>query len=156
MDELSFLGNAELSSIEELYNKYQSDPSEIDPTWIEFFKGFDFALKNFSNNGINSEALDKEFKVLSYIEAFRKRGHLFTITNPVRTRRKYFPTLALENYDLNEKDLNTEFFAGKEIGIGKTSLKNIYDFLEQTYCKTIGSEYMFIRSPEKSNGSRKR
>jgi 2-oxoglutarate dehydrogenase E1 component len=149
MDDLSFLGNADTNSIEELYKKYKSDQNSLDPSWIDFFKGFEFAVKNYNGNGINSEALDKEFKVLNYIEAFRKRGHLFTITNPVRTRRKYFPTLALENYELSEDDLNTEFFAGKEIGIGKASLRNIYEFLEKTYCSAIGSEYMFIRNPDK-------
>ena len=70
-------------------------------------------------------------------------------TNPVRTRRKYFPTLDLENYGLEENDLEKEFHAGRELGIGKTTLRNIVDYLNQTYCGSIGSEYMFIRNPEK-------
>ncbi len=107
-------------------------------------------MKNAHNGEIHSETFDKEFRVISYIDAFRKRGHLFTRTNPVRTRRKYFPTLDLENYGLSENDLDLEFHAGRELGIGKTTLGNIVDYLNQTYCGSIGSEYMFIRSPEKT------
>jgi len=150
MGKLSFIGNADINSIEKLYQEYKKDPENIDPEWKNFFEGFDFALKNFSSDS-NPEVFDKEFKVLNYIEAFRKRGHLFTKTNPVRTRRKYFPTLDLENYELSEGDLDYEFFAGKEIGIGKASLQTIVNYLQNTYCSEIGSEYMFIRNPDKVN-----
>ncbi|MFZ0392157.1 MAG: 2-oxoglutarate dehydrogenase E1 component, partial [Calditrichia bacterium] len=73
----------------------------------------------------------------------------FTQTNPVRTRRKYSPTLEIDNFDLNEKDLEEEFQAGAEIGIGRTSLQNIIDHLKQTYCRSVGAEFMFIRQPGK-------
>jgi 2-oxoglutarate dehydrogenase E1 component len=96
-----------------------------------------------------SETFDKEFKVINLINGYRKRGHLFTTTNPVRTRRKYFPTLDLENYGLSDQDLDTQFFAGKEIGIGKAKLSVIVDYLKKTYCAAIGSEFMFIRKPDK-------
>ncbi|HEX3008469.1 MAG TPA: 2-oxoglutarate dehydrogenase E1 component, partial [Bacteroidales bacterium] len=76
-----------------------------------------------------------------------RRGHLFTQTNPVRARRKYSPTLALENYDLSEADLDTVFRAGQEIGIGQAKLRDILDHLNQTYCQSIGAEYFFIRDP---------
>ena len=149
MDDLSYLGNGEIDAIEELFEKYQKNPESLDPSWQKFFQGFNFALRSARNGDIHSEAFDKEFKVISYIDAFRKRGHLFTRTNPVRTRRKYFPTLDPENYSLSESDLDLEFHAGRELGIGKTSLRNIISYLNQTYCGSIGSEYMFIRNPEK-------
>ncbi len=149
MDDLSFLGNGEINAIEELFEQYQQNPDSLDPSWQKFFQGFNFALRNAGNGEIHSDTFDKEFKVISYIDAYRKRGHLFTPTNPVRTRRKYFPTLDLENYGLSENDLDLEFHAGRELGIGKTTLRKIVEYLNQTYCGSIGSEYMFIRSPEK-------
>ncbi|MGC9342547.1 MAG: thiamine pyrophosphate-dependent enzyme, partial [Bacteroidales bacterium] len=149
MDELSFLGSGDLNAINDLYEKYKKDPSALDESWIRFFKGFEFAMNSYPSSDAGSEFVDKEFKVINYIEAFRKRGHLFTETNPVRTRRKYFPTLDLENYDLNQSDLDTEFFAGKQIGIGKAKLRDIVDYLKSTYCASVGSEFMFIRHPEK-------
>ena len=47
-----------------------------------------------------AEKTEKEFNVLQLIDGYRTRGHLFTKTNPVRDRRTYTPTLALENFGL--------------------------------------------------------
>ncbi len=151
MDEFSFLGNSEIETIEQLYQQYKSNPDELDITWKKFFQGYEFALKQFPSppTQTGSESVDKEFKVINLIDGYRRRGHLFTKTNPVRTRREYFPTLDLENYGLGDDDLDTEFQAGKEIGIGPARLRDIVDFLKETYCKSIGSEYLFIRKPER-------
>ncbi len=147
MDKFSFLGNIGISVIEEMYQQYREDPDSVERSWHRFFEGFEFARTQF--NGAVSETFDKEFKVINLINGYRKRGHLFTTTNPVRTRRKYFPTLDLENYGLSNDDLDTEFFAGKEIGIGKAKLSVIVENLKNTYCAAIGSEFMFIRKPDK-------
>lgn len=141
------MGNVDVNLIEQMYQEYLDDPESVEESWQRFFQGFEFARTQF--NGEFSDAFDKEFKVINLINGYRKRGHLFTKTNPVRTRRKYFPTLDLENYGLSDKDLDKEFFAGKEIGIGKANLTTIVGYLENTYCSEIGSEYMFIRNPEK-------
>jgi len=69
-------------------------------------------------------------------------------TNPVRTRRTYSPTLDLENFNLTEGDLDTEFEAGNEIGIGRAKLRDIVSHLQETYCKSIGVEYRYMTKPE--------
>lgn len=156
MDRFSFLGNSEIESIDRLYSQYLEDPESLDESWRNFFSGFDFARRFHSGTQADNEHLDKEFRVLNFIDAFRKRGHLFTQTNPVRIRRSYFPTLDLENYQLSEKDLNTVFHAGTEIGIGDATLRDIVQHMEETYCQSIGAEYMFIRTPEKIEWLQKR
>jgi len=148
MDKFSFTGNAEIDSIDKLYEQYKSNPDSIDIQWQKFFEGFEFAKKNFPVSNHAGEVFDKEFKVINLIEGYRKRGHLFTKTNPVRTRRKYTPTLAIANYGLEKTDLDTVFQAGKNIGIGPATLQEIIEHLETTYCQSIGVEYMFIRNPE--------
>ncbi len=148
MDKFSFTGNSEIDSIDNLYEQYKSNPDSIDIQWQKFFEGFEFAQKHFPVSNQSGELFDKEFKVINLIEAYRKRGHLFTKTNPVRTRRKYSPTLAIENYGLETSDLTSVFQAGKNIGIGPATLHDIIDHLETTYCQSIGAEYMFIRNPE--------
>jgi 2-oxoglutarate dehydrogenase E1 component len=155
MDPFSFLGNSEIESIDQLYKQYLRDPESIDNSWKSFFAGFDFA-RRFQTSVEGNDQIDKEFRVLNFIDAYRKRGHLFTKTNPVRSRRQYLPTLDLENYNLKESDLDTVFHAGTEIGIGDASLRNIRDFLDQTYCQSIGAEYMFIRDPAKIEWLQKR
>ncbi len=149
MDKFSFIGNSESEAIESLYQLYIENPDALEESWKTFFAGFEFALKFRNNRTEANEQLDKEFRVLNYIDAFRKRGHLFTQTNPVRTRRKYTPTLDPDNYNLSESDLDTVFHAGTEIGIGNTSLREIIGHLKATYCQSVGAEYMYIRAPEK-------
>jgi 2-oxoglutarate dehydrogenase E1 component len=151
MDDLSFLQSLDSAAIEELYQSYRKDPASVDPSWHHFFQGFDLARRDYSHPESESLTFDEEFKVLNLIDAYRKRGHLFTHTNPVRTRRKYFPTLDLENYGLSENNLDAAYHAGREIGCGKAPLRDIVETLKRTYCGHIGSEYMFIRVPEKIN-----
>ncbi len=157
MDKFSYLGNMDVSRLEALYSEYKKDPARMEPGWRQFFDGFEFARtyypdpdappeKEFSPKG--SALFRNEFNVINLINAYRERGHLFTKTNPVRTRRKYFPTLDHQNFGLNDADLDTDFEAGNELGIGKTTLQKIIDHLQQTYCQSIGAEFMYIRSPE--------
>jgi 2-oxoglutarate dehydrogenase E1 component len=149
MDDLAFLQNLDSESIEDLYQKYREDPGSVDPSWLHFFQGFDLARRDFSHPESESLTFDEEFRVINLINGYRKRGHLFTHTNPVRTRRKYFPTLDLENYGLSEENLDTLYHAGREIGCDRAPLREIVDILKKTYCGHIGSEYMFIRDPGK-------
>lgn len=150
MEPHSYIGNSEIGSIDDLYRQYLKNPEDLDASWKNFFKGFEFARTNYSgqSSGTSSLEFDKEFKVLALIEGYRRRGHLFTKTNPVRARRTYTPTLDLENYDLSESDLDTVFQAGKDVGIGPAKLRDIVDLLQQTYCQSIGAEFLYIRNPK--------
>lgn len=150
MDKFSYVGTSDVNAIEQLFVQYQKDNQSVDKTWQDFFKGFEFAQTNYETapGGGIPENVAKEFKVISLIRGYRQRGHLFTKTNPVRQRRTYQPSLALENFGLTDKDLETSFQAGNEIGIGNAKLKDIISHLEQTYCQSIGVEYLYMRDPE--------
>jgi 2-oxoglutarate dehydrogenase E1 component len=146
MDKHSYLSNADGAVIEDYYQQYLNDPNSVEEGWKKFFEGFEFARKNYDTDV--PEGFDKEFKVLDLINGYRSRGHLFTKTNPVRARRKYEPTLAIENFGLEQTDLETIFQAGNETGIGPAKLKDIIAHLDETYCQSIGIEYTYIRKPE--------
>ncbi len=145
------LGNLDIDAIEQLYEQYKKDPNNVDKSFKHFFQGFDLASKHYpqkpSSNGISNFS-QKEISVLQLISGYRRRGHLFTKTNPVRVRRSYSPTLDIENYGLSQKDLDTEFEAGNTVGLGKTTLRKIIAHLEETYCKSIGVEYNYMLQPE--------
>ena len=148
MDKFDYLNNIDPQLMEQLYSAYKSNPDSIDQQWRKFFDGFEFALTAYpAKAGSNMQTSD-EFKVINLINDYRRRGHLFTKTNPVRKRRNYSPTLDIENYGLSKVDLESNFEAGNEIGIGKAKLKDIVSFMQETYCSSIGVEYMFIRKPE--------
>ena len=146
MEDFSFVGNSEIGTIEQLYQSYLEDPESVDKSYQLFFKGFDFARKNYdtpANSGVV-----KEFNVANLIHGYRQRGHLFTKTNPVRQRRQYFPSLDIETFGLEKADLEMEFEAGSKLGLGKAKLKDIIAHLQQTYCESVGVEYLYIRHPE--------
>ncbi len=154
MDKFSFLNSAHTSFFSEMYDQYLKSPDTLEPSWKAFFQGFDFGLES-ANITVEEKKFEvpdnikKEFQVINLIDAYRKRGHLFTVTNPVRQRRKYLPTLDIENFGLEKNDLELVFSAGEIVGIGADKLKNIINHLKRIYCDSIGIEYMYIRDPEK-------
>ncbi len=157
MDKYSFLNAIHPEQISEMYNKYLQYPDSVEPSWRAFFQGFDFGIESggsveeafgSTTNAEVPEHVLNEFKVIKLIDGYRTRGHLFTKTNPVRERRKYTPTLALENFGLSDADLQTQFDAGSILGLGKNTLAEIVKHLEAIYCDSIGIEYMYIRNPE--------
>ena len=157
MDNFSFMGNGDVSAIEELYESYLSDDTSVDETWKKFFEGFEFARKAYDiQGGEAGEDLHKEFKVINLINGYRSRGHLFTKTNPVRTRRQYKPNLDLETFGLKETDMDTVFQAGEQIGMGTVRLRDIVTHLKRTYCQSIGVEYTYIRIPKIADWLRNR
>ncbi|MGJ8548885.1 2-oxoglutarate dehydrogenase E1 component [Winogradskyella wichelsiae] len=157
MDKYSFLNAAHTAHFADLYDQYLINPDSVEPSWRAFFQGYDFGSENYDLDGEISESvstqvpeqIQKEFQVLKLIEGYRSRGHLFTKTNPVRARRKYAPTLEVENFGLSQSDLQTVFSAGEVLGLGSSAtLQVIIDHLEKVYCESIGVEYMYIRKPE--------
>jgi len=157
MDKYSFLNAAHTGYFAQMYDQYLQQPDSVEPSWRAFFQGFDFGVEN-SQEGFSSETetgvpeyLQKEFKVVQLVDGYRKRGHLFTKTNPVRDRRTYNPNLSIENFGLSHTDLGVVFNAGDIMGIGPSTLADIVAHLERVYCESIGVEYMYIRNQEKLN-----
>ena len=154
MDKYSFLNAAHTGYFAQLYDQYLQHPDSVEPSWRAFFQGFDFGIEQGGGAEASAEVpehLQKEFKVVQLIDAYRKRGHLFTKTNPVRDRRTYTPNLDIVNFGLTKEDLSEVFNAGETMGIGPATLTEIIAHLEQIYCDSIGVEYMYIRDPEKVN-----
>ena len=166
MDKFTYIANAHVSYIDELYAAYKLDASSIDPSWKEFFDGFDFALSH-SSEGLGQsfpsgeakstalsgtimevESLPKEIRVRAMIHAYRSRAHLRSKTNPVRARRDRKPLIDPDNFGLGEGDMATVFEAGKEIGIGPASLSQIVQALKTIYEGPMGFEFLYIRNAE--------
>ena len=154
MDRFSFLGTSHIGFIEDLYQQYLSSPDLVEPSWRAFFQGYDFSKSDFGDilndeNVALPDEVRKEFSVLNLVQGYRTRGHLFTQTNPVRSRRKYSPDLALKNFGLSESDLELKFQAASQLGMeSPAKLSDIVTHLENTYCRSIGVEYMYVREPD--------
>ena len=155
IDQFSFLNGIDIDYVDELHQKYLVDKRLVEVSWRNFFDGYEFSKINYEDIDTIPVNVQKEFRVINLINAYRSRGHLFTKTNPVRERRKYQPTLDINNFGLEEADLLTVFQASDQIGLEPCTLNEIIIHLEQTYCQSIGIEYQYIRHPERVEWIRK-
>lgn len=159
MKDYSYVFNAHPTFIDKMYEKYASDADSVEEGWKVFFQGFEFA--NISdleeapsaNGGAGIvkvlSQIQKEFSVLSIIQGFRRRGHLLSTTNPIRTRKDRKPFLDIKDYNLSDADLNTKFLAGHELDMGEATLKEIIAKCNAIYSGNIGYEYAHIENREK-------
>jgi len=166
MDNYTYLSNADPKAVEALYQQFKSDPLSIDEGWKKFFEGFEFAQEQFpmlpNGQGAKSTSTSggignaKEVQARNLIHAYRTRAHLRSNTNPVRERKDRKPILDLQDFNLSDADLDTQFISGEEIGIGKATLRKIIETLKYIYEGTVGFEYMSVRDPEKLNWLREK
>lgn len=153
MDNYSFLTNATPQFLENLYNDFKKDSTQVDPEFRKFFEGFDFATLNFSGKQGSFSA--DEFKVYNLITAYRNKGHLIANTNPIKPRKNRNANLELEHFGLSDKDLDKKFSIGAEIGLPNGTLKDIIARLTQLYCGSIGFETGYVRVKEEVDFFRK-
>ena len=151
MDKFSYISNADGAYIDSLYDNYKTDPASVDYSWQKFFEGFEFSLQYLQENGHVAEATEvsaDEVKVHRLVHAYREYGHLLSDTNPVRKRLDRKANLELEHFGLGDQDLDKEFYAGYEIGLGKTTLRKIVERLKLIFERHIGWDYMEVRERE--------
>jgi 2-oxoglutarate dehydrogenase E1 component len=154
MDKYSYISNADVGYVDQLYQNYKNDPSSVDHSWQKFFEGFDFSLQHQPANGNGTGAVSvdslsiKETQVRNLIFAYRSFGHLASKTNPVRERRNHNVQFDHQSVGLTDADLDTEFDVASEIGMPKSSLRKIIEKLKAVYLGPIGFEYNFIRNDD--------
>ena len=166
-------GNA--AYVEELYELYLHDPNAVPEEWRTYFQKlpsegssatdvshstirdhFVLLAKNqrraqpVSAGSVSSEHEKKQVGVLRLIQAFRMRGHQAAQLDPLGLWQRPVPAdLSINQYGMTNADLDTTFRAG-DLFIGKeeASLREILEALQQTYCRTIGSEFTHITDSE--------
>ncbi|MBP2703391.1 multifunctional oxoglutarate decarboxylase/oxoglutarate dehydrogenase thiamine pyrophosphate-binding subunit/dihydrolipoyllysine-residue succinyltransferase subunit [Microbispora sp. RL4-1S] len=90
----------------------------------------------------------KSARVLELIHAFRVRGHLMADTDPLEYRQRRHPDLDIKSHGLTLWDLEREFATGGFGGRPLMKLRDILGVLRDSYCRTVGIEYMHIQNPE--------
>ncbi len=91
----------------------------------------------------------KQISVLQLINAYRFLGVRHANLDPLKRQEKpYIPELNPAHYELIESDMNTVFGTGSLIGPARAPLRDILETLQQTYCGSIGVQYMYIAETE--------
>ncbi|HVV31099.1 MAG TPA: multifunctional oxoglutarate decarboxylase/oxoglutarate dehydrogenase thiamine pyrophosphate-binding subunit/dihydrolipoyllysine-residue succinyltransferase subunit, partial [Mycobacteriales bacterium] len=91
--------------------------------------------------------LDKGARVAELIHAYRVRGHLMADTNPLEFEVRAHPDLDVVRHGLTLWDLDREFAVGGFAGQRTMTLRDVLGVLRDSYCRTIGVEYMHIQDP---------
>ncbi|ATE57139.1 2-oxoglutarate dehydrogenase E1 component [Actinosynnema pretiosum] len=93
-------------------------------------------------------AVDKTARVIELIDAYRTRGHLMADTDPLNYRQRKHQDLDVLSHGLTLWDLDREFPVGGFAGKERMRLRDILGVLRNSYCRTVGVEYMHILDPE--------
>jgi len=96
----------------------------------------------------HDDEINKTARVQELIHAYRVRGHLMADTDPLEYKQRRHPDLDVTTHGLTLWDLDREFPTGGFGGKPVMKLRKILGVLRDSYCRTVGVEYMHIQDPE--------
>jgi 2-oxoglutarate dehydrogenase E1 component len=169
----SFLDGANATYLAELYARYETDPTSLDPEWQSFFASLGddaddiladargpswgrtkgaLAVPAAPRGSLTKQqALDAARDTLGgrlLIRAYRTRGHLIAKLDPLElTKRLEHPELKPKTYGFTKADYDRPIYIGGAFGLEFASLRQVLDILRRTYAGPVGFEYMHISDP---------
>ncbi|HVL14609.1 MAG TPA: thiamine pyrophosphate-dependent enzyme, partial [Gemmata sp.] len=157
-----FSENGEL--VDQMFRRWREAPQSVDPTWQAFFAGMQFAgtlpggaggtpvAHAPGSPGVPATPSDMRLQTgaVRLVFWYRQAGHFQAHTDPLsESPPPPNPLLSLETYGLSEADLDRTVDASMFFGMaGPVTLRDLVAALRETYCRTIGVEYMHIDSLE--------
>jgi 2-oxoglutarate dehydrogenase E1 component len=139
----SFAGRHNLDAIEDAYRRWLADPTAVDDSWRLFFEGFELGLRQTPQPA--GQASKQQIGVVRIIDAYRRIGHVLAQLDPLSDPPASHPLLELARYGLSENDLDQTFDTSRFTGLPRATLRALLGALRDTYCRTIGVEYMHIQ-----------
>lgn len=96
----------------------------------------------------HEDEVNKTARVMELIHSYRVRGHLMADTDPLEYKQRKHPDLDVTTHGLTLWDLERDFAVGGFGGQKMMKLRDILGLLRNTYCRTVGIEYMHIQDPK--------
>ena len=136
--------------IDAQYERWKSDPQSLSKEWRFFFEGFELAAAGpkASAEGIDEKQLRRQARVQALIYRYRDLGHLMACLDPLAACPTDHPLLNLAAFKLTTHDLDRDFFARRLAASGQLPLREIIQALRETYCHSIGAEFMHLQDPD--------
>jgi 2-oxoglutarate dehydrogenase E1 component len=131
-----------LSAIEDAHRRWRDDPLSVDPSWRYFFEGFELGGARAALPAADPHC---QTGIVRLIDAYRDLGHFLAHLDPLSDQRATHPLLDLAEFDLDETDLDRTFDTSHFVGLPQATLRELLAALRETYCRTIGVEYMHIQ-----------
>lgn len=152
-DDITELGCANPSLLEEMYIKFQTNPASVDPSWREILERYDDEV----DREVVSMSLKPDvegtavgdLRISDLISAYRTYGHLLANTNPIATKPLEEPReLNLGYLGFRDEELDRPFPTRGLLSKSTATLREIVEALRQIYCRNVGVEYMGLQMPE--------
>lgn len=146
--EINAAWNADYIDIQ--YKLWKSDPNNVSKDWQIFFQGFEIAASG-KISGLapedNRDQAMRQSRVQALIYRYRDVGHLMACLDPLAACPTDHPLLNLNAFHLTPDDLDQHFYARGFSDSGPVPLRDILAALKETYCRSIGVEFMHIQDP---------
>ena len=147
--------------IDSLYEDFLQEPGSLPPEWQYYFADFDPESADIdaaklpsvsappSATGDSPQSVAQlQDRVDQLIRGYRVRGHLVARIDPLGRPRESNSELSLESYGLDATDYQQEFSARTVDGKNVRTLEELVDLMRQTYCRSIGVQFMHIDSAD--------
>jgi len=136
---MSIIDHVSSEWIETQYQIFKEDPLQLSEEWRSFFQGYELGMENEDQRAPDH----RPAAVQAMIYRYRDIGHLYACVDPLTPCELDHPQLQISKFGLEEKDL-LRTFATSNFILPEASLKEIVDVLKQTYCRSLGLEFMHI------------
>jgi 2-oxoglutarate dehydrogenase E1 component len=135
--------------IDAQYERWKAEPEKLSREWRAFFEGFELAAagKSTAVDAINKNLQDRQSRVQALVYRYRDLGHLMACLDPLAACPTDHPLLNLQAFNLEPDDLDHAFAAGHFSTSGQAPLRDIINALRETYCHSIGVEFMHLQDP---------
>nr|MBS0019366.1 2-oxoglutarate dehydrogenase E1 component [Gammaproteobacteria bacterium] len=152
----SLLNAGNIDFLNRLYEIYLEAPENVNRDWRAFFESLPSVASDARRNvrdegslGSLSTLAGKQTAVLQLINAYRFRGHRQANLDPLNLyERPMVPDLVPGFHGLVEADLDKVFNSGSLVGPPEAPLQDLLATVQNTYCGSIGAEYMYLTSTE--------
>lgn len=133
----------QIGFLEQEYERFRNDPASVSAEMAAFFRGFDLGS---AGGAVRSEGESSPFQssVSDLVNAYREFGHQGARLNPLGVEPQRPAVLSLEAHGLSASDLDRTVSSDVFPGRSSSTLREVIDHLERTYCGSIGSEFMHI------------
>ncbi len=154
--EISGAWNAEY--IDEQYKRWKTDSDSVSQDWRFFFEGFELAYAKDPGapEPFDEEQSLRQSRVEALIYRYRDLGHLLACLDPLVACPTTHPLLDLAAFNLSTEDLERVFIAPDFSKSNQAQLKDILRALQETYCRSVGVEYMHLQDPDEQAWIRQR
>ncbi len=139
-----FIQRANARYIEEQYRRYRLDPESVSEEWALFFAGFDL-----SEDPRRPASTSGPSGVYGLVHAYREFGHLIARLNPLGGDLGEHPLLELTQFGLDPHRLDQPIDPRPFLGLAEGTLGQLITALRETYCGTLGVEYVDVPDKER-------